>query len=864
MKLRSILMVALLAVVCAMQAVPAKRGAAKIQQPDGSYVTICLHGDEWRHYQTTDDGYSVVKDSRGYYVYAQLQDGQLAATEQVAHDAARRNAQEQAFLAGTEKHLMPEMTASNARMKKAMQARQAEALAAPNKAVNYSNFKGLIILVEFNDQKFSRDDYPAIIHDMVNKEGYTGYDNEQLTGSVRDYFEDNSNGKFKPQFDIVGPYTINYSQYDAKGTDNANALMTAAVTAADADVNYKDYDRDNNGYVDLVYVIFAGKGSHLSGNDSRLFWPHRAAIYNPNYTNYYNYYIRKDGVIIFDYAASVELTTSWKTYSPRQQLDGIGTICHEFSHVLGLPDFYDTDYAVNGQSDHPGDWSLMAGGNYLNDGRTPCGYSLYERYAIGFMDEPQKIEATGSYTLNPLGTTFEGYRIDSPFSKEFYLLENRQKDAFKWDAYLPGSGMLVHRVDKSNNTVWDIENSNGNTVNANASRNYYELIRAYGGQGSGNSTAYDPFPGAANVTKLDYSTSPATLKTLSGSGRGTRWALSNIKQANGTITFDITDTWMINSLSFPEEITVGVGMSTQLVPVIEPANAQYIPSWAVTYNQDVAHVDKNTGVVTGLKPGASQVMLIATGYGDMENPVTATCNVNVVDIPMYNVAEFKEQEIGTESMLKLENAEVLFAKGSDVYVRDATGAIMMKNLGFKLSKNDRLNGIVWVARGEEYDMPQVLGTDDTNSQNLNITAGSEVLPREVSNLADLTEADYCDYITVKAAHAVNENNEFWLVSGDKRVRVWMGKYKISGVTFPSDFNNKYYDITGLYGKSYYKSKFFESIDLMKTPVEVEEPSGISEIRMDVKHDGRFYNLQGQRVGDNYKGIVIVNGKKVKK
>lgn len=859
MKLRSIFIVALLAVACAMQAVPAKRGAAKIQQPDGSYVTIRLHGDEWHHYETTDDGYSIVKDSRGYYVYAHLQDGQLAPSELVAHDAANRTTQELTFLSGIEKHLMPEMSAVNSHMKKAVQARQAETLASPNKVIQYDNFKGLVILAEFNDKEFSRADYPTIINDMINKEGYTGYDNEQLTGSVRDYFSDNSDGKFKPKFDVVGPYTIDFSQYDAEGTENANALVTAAVNAADADVDFKDYDLDNNGFVDLVYVIFAGEGSNISGNDKRLFWPHRSVIYNP--TTYS--YIWKDGKKVYDYAASVEMTTSWRTYRPQQQLDGIGTICHEFSHVLGLPDFYDTNYAENGQSCHPGDWSLMASGSYLNDSRTPCGYSLYERYAVGFMDEPQKIEAEGSYTLNPLPTTFEGYRIDSPFSKEFYLLENRQKNLFKWDAYLPGSGMLVFRVDKSNNSVWDMNN---NTVNAKASRNYYELLRAGGNntdsEGYPNSLDSDPFPGSANVTSLDYSTSPTALKSLSGTGKETRWALSQIKKAGSAITFDITDTYTIKSLSLPEEITVGVGMNTQILPTVEPANAQYLPSWAVISGQDAASVNMSTGVVTGISAGTSQVMLIATGYADMTNPVIATCNVNVVDIPMYNVAEFKEQEIGTESMLKLENAEVLFAKGSDVYVRDATGAIMMKNLGFKLSKNDRLNGIVWVARGEEYDMPQVLGTDDTNSQNLTITAGSEVQPREVSNLEDLTEADYCDYITVKAVHAVNENNEFWLVSGDKRVRVWMGKYKISGVTFPSDFNNKYYDITGLYGKSYYKSKFFESIDLMKTPVEVDAPSGISEIRMDVKQGGRSYNLQGQRVGDDYRGIVIVNGKKV--
>ena len=538
MKLRSFLMVALLAVACGMQAVPAKRDSLKIQQPDGSYVTIRLHGDEWHHFQTTDDGYSVVRDNRGYFVYARLQDGQLTPTELVAHDAGERTVQEVSFLAGMEKLTSPQMPEATKRVKLAVQARQQAALAAPNKTVKYENFRGLVILAEFNDKKFSREDYKEIINDMINKEGYSGYDNQGYTGSVRDYFSDNSNGKFKPQFDIVGPYDIDYSQYDAQGTDNANALVTSAVNAANADVNYKDYDRDNDGFVDLVYVIFAGSGSHMNGNDARLFWPHRSCIWNPNYSSSYNYYITRDGVKIFDYAASVELT-GYDILPSSLMLDGIGTICHEFSHVLGLPDFYDTDYEKSGgESDHPGEWSVMAGGSYLNNGRTPCGYSLYERYAVEFMEEPQKIEAEGGYSLNPLPTTFEGYRIDTQENKVFFLLENRQKSAFKWDKYLAGSGMLVHRVDKTNNTVWDITS---NTVNANPAHNYYEVVRAGGPNSTGRegyANSYDTYPGTKRVTALNNQTSPANLRTWSG--KLAKWGLANIKTQNGIVTFDVT------------------------------------------------------------------------------------------------------------------------------------------------------------------------------------------------------------------------------------------------------------------------------------------------------------------------------------
>ena len=179
-----------------LMAVPAHRGTLKVKQPDGSFVTLRMHGDEWRHFQTTADGYSVVKNARGYYVYAQLHDGQLQATGQVAHDAADRTSAEHDFLASVPKYQAPAMTERMARIKQQVEAREAEKRA--NRRVgrraaqyDYTNFRGLVILVQFNDKKFSRDDYSDIITDMINKPDYDGYTDTKgkkqvFTGSVRD------------------------------------------------------------------------------------------------------------------------------------------------------------------------------------------------------------------------------------------------------------------------------------------------------------------------------------------------------------------------------------------------------------------------------------------------------------------------------------------------------------------------------------------------------------------------------------------------------------------------------------------------------------------------------------------------------
>ena len=521
MKKILLLLVGVLTAV-AVQAVPAHPNPVKVQHPDGTYVTIRLHGDEWLNFTTTEDGYSVIKDSRGYYVYANLKEGKLQPTTQVAHDAKLRTVAEKAFLADVKKYQAPAMKAERTVEKQKVQQIQRRALVS-RRATDYNHFRGLVILVQFKDKTFSRDDYSQIADDMLNMENYTGYDSEVYTGSVRDYFSDNSKGKFKPQFDVVGPVTVNYSQYD--GDAKSDYIVWEAVQKADElGVDFSKYDGDGDGVVDLVYFLIAGNGSNYTGNNSGLWWPHR-------------YYFRLantalDGVYFQDYASSVELY-GWLNKPESVKIDGIGTICHEFSHVLGLPDFYDTDYEKSGgESIHPDEWTLMAGGSYNNNARTPAGYSLYERYLVGFTDDIPTINEKKSYTLEPVHASQQGYRINSPVDNEFFLLENRQNDgSYKWDQYLPGHGMLVYRVDRTNLSVW-----NYNTVNANPAHNYYEILWAGGTDHA--CTGSDTFPGEGHVTALNNLTAPANLLTHNESEN--LWGLSDIQEVDGIVTFNVT------------------------------------------------------------------------------------------------------------------------------------------------------------------------------------------------------------------------------------------------------------------------------------------------------------------------------------
>ena len=827
-------------------AVPAHKKPVQVTQPDGTTVTIKLHGDEWMHFNTTADGYSVVKNQQGYYVYAEKKNGELKATSMVAHDATKRKANEVTFLQNIKKYQAPEMSEEVTATKKRVEQQQRETLAKHRAAsqraaqYDYNNFKGLVILVQFNDKSFSREDYATIAYDMMNQENYTGYDNEVYTGSVRDYFSDNSGGNFNPEFDVYGPYTVNYSQYD--GNNKTDKILNAAINAANDDIDYSQYDRDGNGFVDMIYFLIAGNGSNYSGNDSRLFWPHRSCITQNNQ------YVVRDGVKLWDYASSVELY-GWTSQPSTVHIDGIGTICHEFSHVLGLPDFYDSDYEGSGGRSHdPGDWSLMASGSYFNDGRTPVGYSLYERYSVGFTDEPEVITQIGDYTLEPLCLTQKGYRLNTPVTNEFFLLENRQRNEFKWDAYLPGDGMLVHRVDLTNENIWW-----QNQVNANPSRNYYELLRA-GGYRSGSKSS-DAFPGTKRVHELTNSSSPANLKTWSG--KGNQFGLSNIQQtSDGNIVFTV-DVYELLGLSFSETPTIGVGMTYQLVEICEPSYAQYSLTWE-SKDTSVATVDEN-GVVKGICAGTCEI--VATS----DKGIQASCIVTIVELPHYTIDAFKQLPVGEVGILELTNTEVLFAyQKNDIqiaYLRDATGTIMLYDANLPIQTNDILNGTVIVKTGISNKVPQAIGIgESTNDEKLTIVAGSGAQPREVS-FEDLTEADYSDLVVVKATK-LKRSNGIWAYNGSNRIRVWDNEFGIStGLTSSEKFTGKFYDVTAIYGTDIKSNVFINQLNVTKPVEEVEDPTGIEQVESSKVKVESYYNLAGQRVNNGYKGLVIKNGKK---
>lgn len=496
--------------------IPANPESVRVCQPDGSMLTLKLHGDEYCNFTTTSLGYTVEYNpiSQGWE-YAELAtDGSLRPAGELAleHKLPQKGY----------KWLRPQRKDSGLGRMGSTRSGIEDKRRLGGKQYDYSKFKGLVVLVEFNDKSFARSDIQSVMNSMINDKGYTGYFDTrgvkvECTGSVRDYYYENSNGVFDPVFDVVGPVKINHSQMYAKKTTGGQVLVQSALKAADAQVDFSRYDTDKDGKVDMVYLIFAGAGSNYSGNDQNLLWPHASSVIG----------MSLDGVKLGRYACSVELYGK----PTSNVMDGIGTMCHEFSHVLGLSDLYDTDGDIGGQSSGPGRWSVMSTGSYLNKARTPCGYSLYEKYALGFA-QPRNLSKEGEYSIRPMSEkgASDGMLLRAGSANEFFMLESRRKE--RWDQYLPGEGLLIHRVDSTSTEVWD-----KNKVNALASHNYYEMLRATPKVVDGEITYSDgdPFPGSGRVTQILNIGSPNLRSWV---GARSELVITGITRADdGTVSF---------------------------------------------------------------------------------------------------------------------------------------------------------------------------------------------------------------------------------------------------------------------------------------------------------------------------------------
>lgn len=484
-----LILIALCTFAASLSAMPASPYPHTLTQPDGIQLTAYLHGDAFFHYYTDTEGNMLRCDNDGYYKPEPMPSPEEL--EALSQRSPRRMIQQE--MIGGDLNLAP---------------------------------RGLIILVNFANRAFVT---PAEqIDSMLNGQNFTrqynGYSamGKRITitaeGSARQYFRDNSLGQYNPVFDVVGPVTVskNYAYYggnDTSGSDkHPDEMIQEACRLVDDEVDFSIYDNDEDNYVDFVYVIYAGYGE-ADGGGTNTVWPHNYSL------AYTGSSIKLDGKWVANYACSNELSYSSGNYN------GIGTFCHEFSHVLGLPDLYATNNATHKTM---GFWDILDAGPYSNDGNTPPCYSAYERFYMGWLtpvlvntacdvELPALADGNCAVLLSPSGAhNLSGL---NPDPSTFYMLENRQKTG--WDAYLPGHGLLVTKINYSyykwiNNAVNNTKTAMGvNLIEAD------KKTPAYGELG------YEGKAGDAYPQGADSFTDIAAYK------------VTNIREEDGKIYFSV-------------------------------------------------------------------------------------------------------------------------------------------------------------------------------------------------------------------------------------------------------------------------------------------------------------------------------------
>lgn len=363
----------------------------------------------------------------------------------------------------------------------------------------------IVLLIDFNDKPMEQD--KAHFEELFFSRGVVP------TGSVRDYFLEVSNGKVDIAGEVAGPYRMpqTYAAYNngnsgiGSAVPNARTMARDAAIAANPNIDFSQYDNDGDGFVDAFILIHAGTGGEMTGSPNDM-WSHKWVLEGGAYPT--------DG------------STNIYAYLTVPEDCRLGVCAHELGHLLfGFPDLYDSDYSSGGI----GDWCLMAGGSWNNDGLTPAHPSAWCKMQQNWVETVTPVTNQKSVRLADVKTGFQIYKLwkNGLPDREYFLVEYRQKEGY--DEFLPESGLLIWHVDEA--------------VNNNTNERHYlvALMQADGQRDLENNRnrgdAGDCFTGSANNSTFDRSSNPGSL---SYAGSDTCVSLTNIDIANGQASFDLT------------------------------------------------------------------------------------------------------------------------------------------------------------------------------------------------------------------------------------------------------------------------------------------------------------------------------------
>jgi len=543
-----------------------------ITQPDGSQLTIHLRGDEFHHFQTSTDGYVLKENAQGFLTYATVNStGELVESSIIARNENKRSASDLQYLKTIDQAAVQQSIIKVAQKSKMLLTGADK----PRKAYPLiGSPKALVILVNFTDKTFSVSSPQTSFQNLVSQSGYSANGG---TGSAKDYFMSSTYGKFAPDFVVTGPVTLpqNMAYYggnDSGGSDKnpAQMVLDACAALAKTGFDFTPYDTDNDGVIDNVFIYYAGY-NEAEGGPANTIWPHRWSIADAGLTSG-----KYSGKTVNDYSCTSELKGTLGT-----NMCGVGTFCHEFGHVLGLPDYYNTSgsttYITTLET-----WDIMDYGPYLNNGCTPPTYSAWDRFFLGFLT-PTQISTPADITLQPIyqGTTppastdGQAYLIAAntsnlngaaPSPAEFFVVEYRKHTG--WDTYLgqvvdasgnlttiPGDGMCIWHIDYLQ-SAWDANTPNNASSSSQTASSH---MRVY----------LQPLSGQTTTPGTTFSTGSFTPTTWSGTSLNK--PITNIAMTANSLTFKFMGgaqgpTITAGTLS-PFSMTVGTPAATQTLTV---------------------------------------------------------------------------------------------------------------------------------------------------------------------------------------------------------------------------------------------------------------------------------------------------------
>lgn len=722
---------------------PAWRGTLTLTQPDGSVLQARVVGDEFAHLMVDLQGNALIQNSEGWWCYAAFSgDGSMRSTGTVAGDKLRPasaaggdigevlrkwSAQNKRALvrnplvatkggqvagawkkagsslgtgAGWTRNCAGEGAASGSEAE-AKSDTEAGSGGTGSNTPEVIRKRCLVLLAEFKDLKMS----------FASER----FENLMNTGeaSVRKYLDDQFLGRYDFVFDVAPIVTLSQThQYYGKNSNGkdsraAEAVAEACRLAAANGTDFSIYDTDNDGKVDDILLFYAGKDESEGGGDDCI-WSHAWKLSAANIKLILN------GKVIDSYAATSELSLR---SSGKYQFKTIGTICHEYSHSLGLADMYDTDYGGSG-GEADGLWkstALMDKGNFNNDGRTPPYYNAIDRDMLGIGQCEELKE--GHYVLEPINLNGRFLRMDTANEGEYYLIECRTNTG--WDIYTRCKGLAIYHIDKSANLtgyspVYErnasaAERWTSNEVNCRPQHQCADMIESLDNANDisqimwpyGKNNSFTP-QSSPSFTLWDGSSSPLSITDILQIGDNVSFNVVKSESANPEKAIDIRRDIYQDTAIIQWKTDVPGSTSPAFILIGEKGKSE---TGEMTVN--AFEPGKYAIRLEGLKPATTYTMKIhyeASGVkGEVVNVQFSTKKIYREGYPFIFLNTVKRNEDGSfpaGSMLPLVLLNANKFKAVEWYMDDRS-IIADKNGYFKLTRSCKIKAVILYIDGSK-------------------------------------------------------------------------------------------------------------------------------------------------------------------